>query len=93
MHVHLGYIRFSQKTGWGPWLRGDSALGPPVYKLHFTIRIVLLSEFVSWNTWLTTIPEVKSDFPRSRAVWAIPPVKGLCKIIVFERRLCSWQLL
>ena len=40
------------KTGWGPWLRGDSALGPPVWQLHSTICIVLLSEFVSQNTWL-----------------------------------------
>ena len=29
-HVHLGYIRFFRKTGQGSWLRGDSALGPPV---------------------------------------------------------------
>jgi len=40
------------KTGWGPWLRGDSALGPQCNTLHFTLCIVLLSEFVSWNTWL-----------------------------------------
>ena len=29
-HVRLGYIRFSTKLVGGPWLRGDSALGPPV---------------------------------------------------------------
>ena len=40
------------KTGRGPWLRGDSALGPPVYELHSTICIVLLGEFVSRNAWL-----------------------------------------
>ena len=40
------------KTGQGPWLRGDSTLGPQYNKLHSTICIVLLSEFVSWNTWL-----------------------------------------
>ena len=28
--LHLGYTRFSQKIGRVPWLRGDSALGPPV---------------------------------------------------------------
>ena len=40
------------KTGGGPWLRGASALGLPENKLHSTVCIVLLSEFVSWNAWL-----------------------------------------
>ena len=39
-------------AGRGPGLRGDSALGPQCNKLHFTICIVLLSEFVSRNVWL-----------------------------------------
>ena len=52
VHVHLGYIRFSQKLvavlGYEeilPWARQGN-------KLHSTICIVLLSEFVSQNTWL-----------------------------------------
>ena len=40
------------KNLWGPWLRGDSALGRWCNKLHSTICIVLLSEFVSRNVWL-----------------------------------------
>ena len=40
------------KTGRGPWLRGDSALGLEGNKMHSTICIVLLSEFVSQNAWL-----------------------------------------
>ena len=40
------------KTGQGPWLRGDSALGLQCNKLHSTLCIVLLSEFVSRNAWL-----------------------------------------
>ena len=43
------------KTGGGPWLRGASALGLPENKLHCTVCIVLLSEFVSWNAWLQHI--------------------------------------
>ena len=50
-HVHLGYVRLSQKLvgilGYEetlPWARRCN-------KLHSTICIVL-SEFVSWNTWL-----------------------------------------
>ena len=50
-HTLRVYKVFS-KTGQGPWLRGDSALGLPCNKLHSTICIVLLSEFVSRNTWL-----------------------------------------
>ena len=45
--VDLGYTRFPQKTGRGPWQRGASALAP-----HSAICIVLLSEFVSRNAWL-----------------------------------------
>ena len=40
------------KTGRDLWLRGDSALGLPCNKLHSTMGIVLLSEFVSRNVWL-----------------------------------------
>ena len=40
------------KTGLGPWLRGDFARG--CNKLHSTICIVLLSEFVSLNAWQLT---------------------------------------
>ena len=40
------------KSGWGPWLRGDSAWACWYNKLHSTICIVLLSEFVSQNAWL-----------------------------------------
>ena len=41
------------KTGWGPWLRGDSLPWARwCNKLHSTICIVLLSEFVSQNMWL-----------------------------------------
>ena len=52
MHLHLEYIRFSQKLvrvlgseETLPWARRCN-------KLHSTICIVLLSEFVSWNAWL-----------------------------------------
>ena len=52
MHVHLGYIRFSQKLVGVlgqeetlPWARRSN-------NLHSTICIVLLSEFVSQNSWL-----------------------------------------
>ena len=39
--------------GRGPWLRGDSLpWARQCNKLHSTIRIVLLSEFVSRNVWL-----------------------------------------
>ena len=48
----LGYTRFLQKLVWVlhqeetlPWVRWCN-------KLHSTICIVLLSEFVSWNAWL-----------------------------------------
>ena len=44
--------KFFTKTGPGPWLRGDSALGRPCNKLHSAICIVLLSEFASQNVWL-----------------------------------------
>ena len=51
-HVHLGYIKFSQNL-----LRvlGQEETLPwacQCNKLHSTICIVLLSEFVSWNAWL-----------------------------------------
>ena len=48
--VHMGYKRFSQMSGFLaeetlPWAHQCN-------KLHFTICIVLLSEFVSQNAWL-----------------------------------------
>ena len=52
MGTSLRVYKVFTKTGRGPWLRGDSALGPEGNKMHSTICIVLLSEFVSQNAWL-----------------------------------------
>ena len=45
-------VRVFRKAGQSLWLRGDSALGPPVYSAALHFCIVLLSEFVSQNLWL-----------------------------------------
>ena len=51
-HVHLGYIRFSQKL---VRVLGLEEILPGAHrgsKLHSTLCIVLLSEFGSRNAWL-----------------------------------------
>ena len=51
-YTYIRIYKVFTKTGQGPWLRGD-CLGPAGNnKLHSTMCIVLLSEFVSWNAWL-----------------------------------------
>ena len=53
------------KAGWGPWLRGDSPWAHQCNKLHSTICIVLLSQFVSWNMWLQHYPPQYSGLENS----------------------------
>ena len=52
MHIHLGYIRFSQKRVGVLGLKETLPWPRRCNKLHSTICIVLLSEFVSQNMWL-----------------------------------------
>ena len=48
----LRVYKVFRKTGQGPWLRGDFPWARRCNKLHSTICVVLLSEFVSQNVWL-----------------------------------------
>ena len=97
-HVHMGYKRFSQMLvgvlGWEetlPWARQCN-------KLHSTICIVLLSEFVSQNAWLQQIhlPMLEmqvsldqEDFLQYRMgtcssilAWKIPWTEETCELTV-----------
>ena len=66
-------IKNFHKCWLGPWLRGESALGPRCNKPHSTICIVLLSEFVSRNAWLQ---QSWSSSVHFRCTVPFPPTKS-----------------
>ena len=71
------------KTGQGPWLRGDSALGPWCNKLHTTLCIVILSEFVFQNMWL------QHSFKDLMNLFMVSNVKGLKKEMATHSSILS----